>query len=317
MTASAGSGGVSGPGDSPGGPTVVCVGHAVLDQVFRVDRLPSAEGKYFATDREEVGGGPAATGAVTVARLGGIARLIARLGEDGAARTILDQLAADGVDTALTRCFAGHKSSVSAVLVDPSGERLIVNHADPDLPEGAAWLPADAIRAADAVLADRRWEAGALAALTLARQAGKPAILDADRGPTPVPADLIAAADHVVFSADGLAQVTGRPPEPSDLDTLAPDAAVVAVTLGKDGVVWRHATGRHRLPAFPIAVVDTLGAGDVFHGAYAHAIAAGHPVAEAMRLAAATAAVKCTRSGGRAGIPTAADLDRFLKDHAA
>lgn len=303
--------------DAAGAPTVFCVGHAVLDQVFRVDRLPTGGGKFFATGREEVGGGPAATGAVTVARLGGRAHLVARLGDDGAARTILDQLIAEGVATDGVRRFPGHGSSVSAVLVDPAGERTIVNHADPSLPEGAEWLPADALRRADAVLADRRWEAGALAALTIARAAGVPAILDADRGPTPVPTPLIDAADHVVFSADGLAQIVGRAPVPDDLDTVAPMAAVVAVTLGGDGVVWRDDSGRHRLPAFPIAVVDTLGAGDVFHGAYAHAIAERRPVAEAMRRAAATAALKCTRTGGRAGIPTASELDRFLKDRAA
>ncbi|MEQ9814783.1 MAG: PfkB family carbohydrate kinase [Azospirillaceae bacterium] len=300
--------------------TVICVGHAVLDQVFLVDALPGVAGKFFAHERREIGGGPAANAAVTVARLGGRARLWTRLGDDGVGRQIRAGLEVEGVATGDSPAFDGHRSSCSAVLVDRHGERLIVNHTDAGMPADAGWLPLETVGEGDALLADRRWPEGALAALRAARAAGLPAILDADKGPEPVPQALIRAAGHVVFSADGLAQLTGGGDAPLQaLESLREGHHdVMAVTMGGDGVHWIDGDGHHHhQPAFAVRAVDTLGAGDVFHGAYAFALASGRPVAAAMRLAAATAALKCTRPGGRDGIPRADEVETFIEDQAA
>lgn len=300
------------------GGRVICVGIAVMDQVYTVERLPDVAGKHFARDYAEIGGGPAANAAVTVARLGGEAILWARLGADAMGTRIAQDLNDDGVDTAAVRRVDGHRSGVSAVLVDRAGERLIVNYADPDLPSGADWLPTDDAASADCVLADIRWPAGALAALGAAGKAGVPGVLDADRGPEPVDDALLAAASHVVFSQPGLAQKTGLDDLQDGLAAIA-DAtdAWLAVTAGGDGVVW-HGGGRTgRIPAFAVETVDTLGAGDVFHGAFALGLARGMAALDACRYAAGAAAIKCTRAGGRLGIPTGAELDRFLEEQAA
>jgi sulfofructose kinase len=91
---------------------------------------------------------------------------------------------------------------------------------------------------------------------------------------------------------------------------------VAAVTLGADGVAWLEAGEAHRQPALPVAARDTTGAGDVFHGAYAFAIAAGAPVAESMGFAAAAAALKCRKPGGRDGIATLDETVRFWQEQA-
>ena len=123
-------------------PTVLCVGHAVQDFVFYVPALPDRGEKYRATRFESVGGGPAATAAVAIARLGGRAVLAARVGDDAAAEMIRGELLAHGVDCGSLRRCPGCSSSASAVIVDAQGERMIVNHLDPALPAEPSWLPA-------------------------------------------------------------------------------------------------------------------------------------------------------------------------------
>jgi sulfofructose kinase len=292
--------------------TVLCVGHAVQDFVFSVPALPDRGEKYRATRFESVGGGPAATAAAAIARLGGKAMLAARVGDDAAAEMIVGELVRYGVDCSSVRRCAGCASSVSAVIVDARGERMIVNSLDSSMPTDPSWLPSAARVGAGAVLADTRWPEGALAALTAARDAGLPAILDADR---PIPPDgaLLRSATHVAFSADALADYSGIPDPRRALAEVAPNLpGWCCVTAGRDGV-HVHARGRlQSFPAFEVPVVDTLGAGDVWHGAFALALAEGRDEAEATRFASAAAALKVQRSGGRAGAPRRAEVDTFL-----
>lgn len=293
-------------------PTVLCVGHAVQDFVFTVPVLPDRGAKYRATRFESVGGGPAATAAVAVSRLGGRAFLAARVGDDDAAGMIVAELEGYGVDCTHVRRCPGAASSVSAVIVDSRGERMIVNHLDPSLPVDATWLPSAGSVGARVVLADTRWPEGALTALVAARAAGLPAVLDADR---PVPADgaLLRAATHVAFSSDALADLTGI----GDARTALAEVARglqgwCCVTAGGDGVYsYEQGEMRHD-PAFDVPVVDTLGAGDVWHGAFALALAEGRTETQAVRFASAAAALKVQRTGGRAGVAVRAELDAFL-----
>lgn len=293
-------------------PTVLCVGHAVQDFVFTVASLPDRGEKYRATGFSSVGGGPAATAAVAVARLGGHAVLAARVGADAAADMITAELDRYGVDCRHVRRCAGCSSSVSAVILDARGERMIVNNLDPSIPADASWLPSPVAVGARAVLADTRWPEGALAALQAARAAGVPAVLDADR---PIPADgaLLRAATHVAFSSDALADYTGID-EPAR--ALAEAARSLpgwcCVTAGRAGVhVLARGQSSH-CAAFEVPVVDTLGAGDVWHGAFALALAEGREESAAVRIASAAAALKVQRVGGRAGAPNRAELESFL-----
>jgi len=292
--------------------TVLCVGHAVQDFVFSVPVLPDRGEKYRATRFETVGGGPAATAAAAIARLGGKALLAARVGDDAAAGMIIDELIRYGVDCSSVRRCAGCASSVSAVIVDARGERMIVNNLDSSMPTDPSWLPSAAGVGAGAVLADTRWPEGALAALSAARNAGLPAILDADR---PIPPDgaLLRAATHVAFSADALADYSGIPdPRRALAEVAASLPGWCCVTAGRAGVHVHARGGLLSFPAFEVPVVDTLGAGDVWHGAFALALAEGRDETEATRFASAAAALKVQRSGGRAGAPRRAEVDTFL-----
>lgn len=292
--------------------TILCVGHAVQDFVFAVDRLPEHAEKYSARSLALVGGGPAATAAVAIVRLGGRALLAARLGQDTAGKVAADELASYGVDCRYLRHFDHAGSSISAVMVDPSGERMIVNHTDQRMPAAADWLPEAAATGAAAVLADTRWPEGAARALQSARSAGLPAVLDADR-PVPGDGDLLKLATHVAFSVDGLADLSGHRDPVRGLEEIGRRVpGWCCVTAGARGVFVRCAEKIVLHAGFAVPVVDTLGAGDVWHGAFILALAEGAGEDAAVRFASAAAALKVQRHGGRAAVPTRAEVESFL-----
>ncbi len=294
-------------------PKVVCVGIAVMDHVFSVAEMPSRPSKSFATGFAEVGGGPAANAAVTVARLGGRATLWARVGDDAVGRQIRDELAGHGVTVDRVRAIAGARSGLSAVLLDGAGERMIVNYADPDLDTDPSWLPLAELSDSGAVLADMRWPAAAAHVLAAARARGLPGVLDADRVPDGTDCSAFRVASHIVFSQPGLAQAAGDGDLEHGLRVMAAETGTwVAVTAGGEGVLWLEDHVLRHQPAYAVTPVDTLGAGDVFHGAFALALAEGREPGQACDFAAAAAAVKCGRHGTRAGYPTRVDVETLI-----
>ena len=291
---------------------VFCLGIATLDYVYSVETMPTRGEKYRSRGLAVVGGGCAGNASVAIARLGGDCWLATRLADDFTGDRIVADLNAEGVDTRFARRVAGLTSPVSAILVDAQGERMVISHSDPAMPEDVDWLPHELPGKAGAVLADTRWGEGALAALRLARAAGVPGVLDGDRKP-PHP-DLVATASHVAFSQQALREVSGEEDPRRGLAKIACDASTwLAVTLGKEGVLHWDGQVRHS-PAFVIETVDTLGAGDVWHGAFALALAEGRDEVEAIRFASAAAALKCTRFGGRDGAPAREEVERFLSE---
>ncbi|CAN7739174.1 PfkB family carbohydrate kinase [Bosea sp. LjRoot9] len=290
---------------------VFSLGIATLDYVYSVETMPTRGEKYRSRDLAVVGGGCAGNASVAIARLGGRSWLATRLADDLTGDQIVAELEGEGVDTGFCLRAPGLRSPVSAILVDAEGERMVISYSDPAMPVTTDWLPGSLPEGADAVLADTRWGEGALAALTLARKAGVPGVLDADRKP-PHP-DLVATASHVAFSAQALQELSEEDDPRLGLAKIAGNAETwLAVTLGKEGVLFVENGAIAHIPAFPVVAVDTLGAGDVWHGAFALALAEGQGERAAIRFASATAAIKCTRFGGRAGAPRREEVERFL-----
>lgn len=292
---------------------VLCVGVAVLDNMFSIEIFPTEPTKTFARDFRQIGGGPAANGAVTVARLGGVASLWARVGDDAIGAGIIAELGDYGVDTANMRRVPDRRSGVSAVLIDGKGERFIFAFADRALDTDTSWLPPKIPADTDAVLCDVRWPAASEKIMREAQTRQIPIVLDADLTHDDSVERLIGFSTHAVFSAPALRRLTGH----SDVEDALRLAQVrtkgiVAVTLGADGFAWLEDGEMRRVSAFAIEVIDTLAAGDVFHGAFALGLAEKLSIADAGRFAAAAAGLKCMRWGGRAGIPTREELDRFM-----
>ena len=280
------------------------------------------------------------------------------------------------------------RTTMSTILVNPNGERLVVPFYDPAMDPSTDHLPLDSLTPTrcSCVLADVRWPEGAAAALNAARANGVPTVLDGDTAPYESLQQLVPLADYVVFSEPGLAIYTRSNSGSENSNQLqrvdemllkvAADLTAatssyrtcsraagsvvgcVAVTLGAHGWRWVQlhaasaAAGSYRVydsavrssPAPQVSVVDTLSAGDVFHGAFALGVSMQHsiPVCTAPGcyirqesekgraagmasqlsvlqdlegvglFASAAAAVKCTRFGGRLGCPQRAELMQFL-----
>ncbi|SMF23421.1 sulfofructose kinase [Xaviernesmea oryzae] len=295
-------------------PTVLCLGLSALDYIWNVGALPTADAsKVRASEFAAKGGGMAATAAVAVAKLGGKSVFWGRAGDDTEGRLIRDELAVAGVDVEHYRLFAGARSSVSGIFVDAGGERHIANFRGEGLPLSPDWLPLDGIASMDAVLADPRWPEGVVAAFSAARRAGVPTILDGDVADRTTFQMLLPLTDHAIFSAVGLAAFSGADERDAFAEIRSFGCAVAMVTRGEKGAFRLSGEEVVHHPAYAVDVVDTTGAGDVFHGAYAFAIGAGAPVEEAVGFASAVAALKCTRPDGRSGIPTLNETLKFWR----
>ena len=289
-------------------PRIRICGLAVLDFVFTVEEMPRRAEKYRASDALTIGGGGGANAAVAVHRLGGKAELRARLGADAVGDMIVQGLDGEGVDImCLDRAPRG-RSSFSSVLVDAAGERQIVNYRGDHLTDALDWITDSTF---DAALVDTRWVPGAVHLLTAADAAGVPGVVDAE---APVDPDIIRRASHVAFSEQGLADFAGTRDPEAGLRSLK-DAAWAAVTLGEKGVLIRAGTQIDHVQAHDVTAVDTLAAGDVWHGAFTLALAEGKGETDAVRFANAAAALKCTRLGGRAATPTRDELETFLEEN--
>ena len=296
---------------------IICLGKSTLDFIWPIESLPGKGGKYIAGNFIQLGGGMAATAAVAVARLGRRVAFYGRAGNDPAGHAMLDELAGYGVDVSQFRLFPNARSSVSGILVDKEGERAIANFRGADIPDETDWLDLDDVAKASAILVDVRWKEGAIAICTQARSHGIPTILDGETAELAIYDALLPLIDHAIFSLPGLRSYGGGAITNHLLilqKAREQGCKVAAVTMGAQGCLWIDDNGIQHQAAFGVNVVDTTGAGDVFHGAYAVALAEGKNTAEAMRFASGVAALKCTHYGGRAGIPDREEVDRFLAE---
>lgn len=302
------------PSSPPPEKPVLCVGALTCDLMLHVPALPAAPGKVLAERSSMVAAGMATSAATAVARLGGQVALWASCGDDMVGDFLLAEIARDGIDVGLVRRLHGVPSATAAILVDRHGERVVVPYYDAELMSEPEALPPVADGAFSAVLTDVRWPSAAAKALTAARPAGIPAILDLDVGEPEVLHALAAEATHIIASEAGAGALTALHEPQAALDELSRRFGVAcAVTCGEKGVYWKEPDRPAGFtPAIPVRAVDTNAAGDVFHGAYAFCVARGEEMATAIRFAAAAAAIKCTRYGGRSGAPAYAEVTALL-----
>ncbi len=297
---------------------LVGVGHVALDHHFTVDAAPAPGRKTPARAYARLVGGMTANALVAAARLGARAELVSPVGDDEAAQDFERHLQREAVSTQGLLRVAGTQSSVSTVIVDASGERLIVNH------RGSALLRApmrDAqswqtvLQGAQALLVDPRCVHWAEGALRQARAAGVLSVLDGDTAPRADLQRLVGLARWAVFSAPGLAAYSDGTPERGLAAALAAGAEVAVATQGEFGLLWQRRGGPlQRMAACSVAhVEDTTAAGDVFHVALAVALAEGQDDTRALHFASAAAALKCQRAAAVLGAPLRAELDLYLQ----
>jgi sulfofructose kinase len=287
---------------------VVCVGAANLDTIVTVDRVP-ADDERMTTDRfVTAGGGPAATAAVALARLGARVAVCAVVGADPEGELVRELLEREDVDTRWIRVDPAVQTARAIILASrATGGRSIVTTvaalptAD-DVPVGVSeWIHVD-----------QTGYAGVRRAL---QGAGTKPRLSIDGG-NPI-ADLLLAGTALFAPTLSalLARYDTRDAERALRAAHDEGAEVVVATAGSDGTYVLTEDGATHVASYPVEVVSTLGAGDVFHGALLASLVQGRDVLDAVSDANAAAAMACSALDGRAGIPTRSSLSAFLSSN--
>jgi sugar/nucleoside kinase (ribokinase family) len=270
----------------------IFVGLTTFDIIQYVGEFPGPDAKVEALGSWMGAGGPAANAAITFAALGGRAQLITALGGSFAAIEARRDLEALGVHVD-DRALEG-SCAISNVVVDAAGRRTVVSTNAGGLRRLRAG--GQPIGDAEVVLSDGHHAEIALPVLDQAVRLGTPVLLDAGTR-RPATDGFLSRSTHVIASA---AFAVGRPPEIVARELLRPPVRLAAVTAGGRAIVAMTHDGIAAGIAVPaVQVVDTLGAGDVLHGAFAYHLAAGTPPLAALRCAAATASQSCTHRGPR------------------
>ena len=278
---------------------VLCVGHASYDLVFSVAHHPAQDEKISAEGFIGCGGGPAANAAVTVAKLGFKASFAGYLGQDLYGDNHYQELLDFGVHTNLI-IRGPSPTPLSTVLVKPDGKRALINYKGETKP-----LPSGTINFSSVtpkvVLFDGHEPYLSKSLLERTQSEGIPTVLDAGSVHVGTLA-LMEEVDYLVCSEKFAQQFSGD--EETALTRLGDVSPAVVITLGEKGLIWRRGQDRGALPAFPINAIDTTGAGDAFHGAFAAAVSSGMNWLDVLRYASAAGSLCCTKIGARSGLPT-------------
>jgi sulfofructose kinase len=297
-------------------PHVLCIGMPVRDLTFRIDELPARGFKVNASHFDEISGGNALNAAIGIVRLGGRASICGPMGDvrETSSRYIFDKLAHEGIDTSNIVHMPGLVTPISNIMIDPSGERTIVTFRDPELWKVRLPDTDRLLQDCSAILTENRCAEFCTDLCAEARRRGIPVIVDVDRAMS-LREGLLTASSHLVFSSEALQATAGVPDDGEALKRVAKlTPSFVAGTQGAQGTLWLdEQQNLQQTPAFPVHTVDTLGAGDVFHGAFALAITERQDLRQALRFASAAAALKCTRFGGAFAAPQRVEVEQLLQ----
>jgi sugar/nucleoside kinase (ribokinase family) len=298
---------------------VLGLGCTAVDELLYVAAYPPADAKARVLERERHCGGLTATALVAAARLGARCAYAGALGDDEHSRFVRESLAREGicVDHVVRRAEARPVRSV--ILVDERRKTRNIFYdtrdamgADPKRPAGK-WIQSSRV-----LLVDRYGVPGMIRAARLARAAGVAVVGDFENRDWPRFEELFALPDHLIVSAGFACQLTrARTPAEAAIRLWTRGRSAVVVTCGAEGCWFWNArlVEPAHFPAYRVTATDTTGCGDVFHGAYAAALARGLALEERIRVASATAALKATQRGGQSGIPTWSEVQAWLAKH--
>ncbi|MEV7501262.1 ribokinase [Streptomyces sp. NPDC093018] len=294
---------------------LLVVGSANADLVIGVERRPAAGETVLGGDLSTHPGGKGANQAVAAARLGARTALLARVGEDGHGRLLLDSLRSAGVDPSGV-LEGGAPTGVALITVDPSGDNSIVVSPGAN----ARLTPAD-VRAAEGLLRASRVVSAQLeipleTVVKVVRNlpSGTRFVLNPSP-PRPLPAEVLAACDPLIVNEHEarviLGEDAGAEPEDWARGLLAMGPRSVVVTLGAEGALVYDGSGAARVASVKVDAVDTTGAGDAFTAALAWRLGAGAALAEAAGYAARVGAAAVTRAGAQESYPTAEEVEQL------
>ncbi len=274
------------------------VGAITVDIQYLVDRFPAPNAKSFATELAMSTGGPATNAAVTFAHLGGQAHLLTAIGSHPFTPFMTDELRRYGITATDLVSGAPHTAPISSIITTaPRGDRSVVTWASRKIAAAPAILAGIAPRDFDIVLVDGFYMEVCQAVAAQAKKAAVPVVLDAGSWKDGM-ASLLSSVDIAIcsesFSPPG---VTGHVPVLCYLRDRGIQHA--AITRGERSILYSSRDGEGEIPVGAVNVVDTLGAGDIFHGAFCYDYAKSASFVSALESAAGVATRSCQSLGTR------------------
>lgn len=291
---------------------VVGVGLNATDTMLLVPEYPARGAKVESRSVKILPGGQVATAMIACQRWGLRTRYVGKVGDDSAAQVHRSEFARAGVDTRLLT-VPGCASQQSFILVDPEGERTAVGYRDHRLALQPGELEREWIVNARALLVDGYDTATAAQAAGWARTAGIPVIADLDEAYSGIDA-LLPNIDYLIVSRDFPRRLCGEPHLEQSLPMLQRrlKCRLTAATLGSDGVLAWDGSKFHYAPAYRVSVIDTTGAGDVFHAGFIYGLLRNWPLQRQLEFAAAAAALNCTAAGARGAIKPVDEIESLM-----
>lgn len=294
---------------------IIGIGAAVHDTLMVVNTYPTEDTKVRANKIIQSGGGPCATGLVAASKLGAKCGYIGVLSEDSGGVFLLEDFKKYNIDTGSIKTEKGYSSFSSYVIINDRASTRTCIFSRGDLPE--LCLDAkqkDIIKEAKILMVDGNELNAAVEATHCAKENNTKVLYDAgglyegiDR--------LLPYADILIPSEEFALKYTG--------ENNAQDAAkklycmfkpdVVVVTCGERGGILCEGSRCREYPAFDVEIIDTNGAGDVFHGAFAYAQVQGYDYYKSCIFSSGVSALKCTRLGAREGAPSYKETIDFLR----
>lgn len=291
---------------------VVGVGINATDTIIRLPRFPALDSKVEIISAERRAGGQTASAIVACRRWGLATRYVGKTGDDDSAKFQRDELTREGVE-AHWLTAPGRMSQSSFILVDEkSGERTVLWKRDPQIALQPEDIHREWIENARILLVDGHDTAAAARAARWAREAGALVVGDFDNR-YPGVEELLEYIDFPITSKEFPARLTG---ETDLLKSLASIHAnfkcrLTSATLGRLGVIAWDGADFHLHPGFRTRAVDTTGAGDIFHGAFAYGLVRGWSTSDILEFSCAAAGLNCEKHGARGGIATVIEIERL------
>ena len=298
---------------------VAGIGQCALDHLFAIDSFPALDTKKEVIDWTISGGGPVATALVGLSRLGITCHFYGIIGDDEAGQKISESLRSENININGLVIRPRSDSQVAFIAVEKeSGRRTIFWKRPSSEPLNPHELPDDFLENTDFLLVDGLMAEASVYAVRKAKEKNIPVMLDAGRMREGM-IELAGLCDYVVCSEEFARELMSNnisfDPEKAISYIRSFGSKAATITLGDKGSITVSGDELFYSPAFKVEVVDTTGAGDVFHGGYIYGLLQKWDIKDVVRFASAFAGLKCRELGGRAGIPDLKEVKQLLMNN--
>lgn len=296
---------------------IVGIGACVMDTLIKLPRYPAEDTKLRALSSKQAGGGPVATGLTAAAKLGCRAGYIGVLADDAGGSFLKADFQKYGVDCSETVSVGGCRSFTSQIWLSESEKTRTCVFDKGDLPPlSLSDSQKRAVKEARLLMLDGNELSAAIDAAHIAKENGADVLYDAG-GLYEGVERLLPLASILIPSEEFALGITGLTTAEQAAEKLYGDFGpkVVVITQGKRGGIMFDGSSVRGYPALPAEVVDSNGAGDVFHGAFAAGLMHGYSYYDCCIFASAVSAIKCTGFGARESVPNFDTVIKYLKEN--